>query len=150
MFKKEVKILYIDRECQFEKHGNWMDLKSKEPITAYEGEFQEIPLGIAMTLPKWYKAEIKPRSSSYKNFGFIQANSVGEIENDFCKEWRLPAIFLKFGVIRKYDRICQFQIKLREDAPWYAKIADLFISGFKYTEVDVLTTSRGGLGHTGQ
>ena len=103
-----------------------------------------------MTLPKWYKAEIKPRSSSYKKFGFIQVNSPAEIEHDYSDTWMLPVVFLESKIINKGDRICQFQIKLREDAPWYMKIYDLFRGKFSFKEVQDIYTTRKGLGSTGK
>ena len=39
-----------------------------------------IPLGVCMELPKGYEAVIIPRSSTFKNYGLIQTNSVGLID----------------------------------------------------------------------
>ena len=44
-----------------------------------QGEFRLISLGVAMKLPKGYEAHVVPRSSTYKNFGLIQANHMGVI-----------------------------------------------------------------------
>lgn len=161
--KLSVKVVVENDSLLPEQYGNWIDLKSNKRIqqrsinTPQEREpfiFSIsqvlIPLGIKMTLPKWYRAELKPRSSSFRKFGFIQTNGVGEIEWDYADEWMLPVIFLKEGEIKSGERICQFQISLRPDAPWYIKLRDLFVNGFKFVKVDKLETNRKGFGSTGQ
>ena len=93
-----------------------------------------------MKLPKGYKANVYPRSSTYKNFGIILANSVGQIDNSYSgdnDEWRFPAIALRDTVIHKNDRICQFEIQKIQPE-------------IQFEEVDHLDeVSRGGIGSTG-
>ena len=93
-----------------------------------------------MKLPDGYEAHVVPRSSTYKNFKVIQANSMGIIDNSYSGDndvWMFPAIALEDTKIEKGDRICQFRItksmpKVRLD------------------EVDHLDDqSRGGFGSTG-
>lgn len=60
--------------------GDWIDLRIAEYVTLEAGEFKLIPLGVAMMLPKGYEALVIPRSSTFKKYGIIQANSVGLIE----------------------------------------------------------------------
>ena len=58
------------------------------------GEFCLIPLGVAMELPKGYEAHIVPRSSTFKNFGIIQTNHMGIIDETYCggsDQWYFPA-----------------------------------------------------------
>jgi len=171
MYKRTIKLRIHNPLCDFRRagfnNGNWIDLASNGEysfvipnigVRVEEGfEFRTfhinnvyIPLGVSMTLPKWYKAEIKPRSSTFANYGIIQTNSIGEIEWNFSKEYMFPALAFKKTTLKSGERFCQFQIKLCENAPWYMKIADLFRSGFKFKEVDILTTTRGGLGSTGK
>lgn len=55
--------------------------------------FALLPLGVAMQLPPNCEALIIPRSSTFKNFGIIQANSIGLIDESYCgddDEWKLP------------------------------------------------------------
>ena len=40
-----------------------------------------IPLGFAMEIPKGFKANIYPRSSTYKKWGIIFGNHVGQIDS---------------------------------------------------------------------
>ena len=57
--------------------GDWYDLRTAEDVTMEAGDFRMIPLGVAMELPEGYEAHVVPRSSTYKNFGVIQANHIG-------------------------------------------------------------------------
>ena len=78
------------------------------------GEFRLIPLGVGMKLPKGYEAHIVPRSSTFKNFGIIQTNHMGVIDESYCgpNDWFfMPAYALRDTVIHKNDRICQFRIQ---------------------------------------
>lgn len=94
-------------------NSDWIDLRAAETIEMKQGEFKLIPLGIAMKLPKGYEAHVAPRSSTFKNFGIIQTNSIGVIDESFCgnnDQWFFPAYALRDTVINKNDRICQFRI----------------------------------------
>ncbi len=148
-----VKYVNFSPKYELVKHGNWVDLAAAEDYVMSLHDFQLISLGVAMELPKWYKAELKPRSSTFKRFGIIQTNSIGEIDTEYCGQgdvWKFPALCLVNNtVVLRGARIAQFTIKLREDAPWYMKIKDLF-TRFKLEEVAYLTgKSRGGFGSTG-
>ena len=93
--------------------GDLIDLRSAEDIEIKAGDFKLIHLGIAMQLPNGYMAKIYPRSSTFKNFGIIQANSVGIIDWSYRgskDEWLYPVIALRDTIIHKNDRICQFEI----------------------------------------
>lgn len=115
---KQIKIKLQDRDLippHFIKQGNWVDLRcaSKEQIYLKSGEFKLIPLGVAMELPKGYEAHLVPRSSTFKNFGIIQANSIGIIDSSYCGDndyWFFPALAIRDTVINFNDRICQFRI----------------------------------------
>ena len=120
--------------------GDWIDLRASEDIELKNGEFKMIPLGVSMQLPKGYEALVVPRSSTFKNFGIISANSIGVIDNSYCGDndiWKFPAIALRDTVIKKNERICQFRIIANQPK-------------FKVEEVLVLDNSdRGGIGSTG-
>lgn len=138
-----IKIKYFDDEIdKIEKisKGDLIDLRAAETVEMKKGEFRLISLGVGMKLPKGYKANVYPRSSTYKNFGIILANSVGQIDNSYSgdnDEWRFPAIALRDTVIRKNDRICQFEIQKIQPE-------------IEFVEVDHLDDeSRGGIGSTG-
>lgn len=113
----EIKIKYftdkIDELCYIDGKSDWVDLRAAETVELKAGEFKLIPLGIAMQLPKGYEAHIVPRSSTFKNFGIIQTNSFGVIDESYNgpnDAWFFPAYALRDTRINVNDRICQFRI----------------------------------------
>ncbi len=112
----EIKIKYFSDDIEKVKpisKGDWIDLRASESVELKQGEFRLIPLGVAMELPKGYEAHILPRSSTFKNFGIIQTNSMGIVDNSYCgdnDQWFFPAFALRDTKIEKNDRICQFRI----------------------------------------
>ena len=112
---KTIKIKYFTDIDKIEKIavGDLIDLRAAEDIEMKAFEYKLIPLGIAMKLPKGYEAHVYPRSSTYKNYKLIMANSVGCVDESYCgdnDQWYFPAIALQDTVIHKNDRICQFEI----------------------------------------
>lgn len=139
----EIKVKYFDKEIdKLEKiaKGDLIDLRSAETVEMKAGEYRLIKLGIGIKLPKGFEAHVYPRSSTFKNFGIILANSVGIIDNSYCgddDQWCFPAIALRDTVIHKNDRICKFRIM--ENQP-----------ELEFIEVDKLDdVSRNGIGSTG-
>ena len=117
MSKKTIKIQYlrddIERLCYIDGKSDWIDLRSAEDIELKKGEFGYIPFGVAMQLPEGYEAHIVPRSSTYKNFGIIQTNHMGVIDETYCGPndwWKLPVLAMRDTVIHKNDRVAQFRI----------------------------------------
>lgn len=116
-----IKIKYfnenIDKIKKIDK-GDWIDLRAAERVELKANEFKLIPLGIAMELPEGYEAHVVPRSSTYKNFGIIQTNSMGVIDQSYCGDndmWFFPAYALRDTVIEVNDRICQFRIMKKQE-----------------------------------
>lgn len=140
---KTIKIKYftneIDKITKIEK-GDWIDLRSAVAIELKKGEFKLIPLGVAMQLPNGYEAHIVPRSSTYKNFGVIQTNHQGVVDESYCgdnDQWFFPAYALRDTVINVNDRICQFRIVEKQPE-------------ISFEEVECLgNEDRGGCGSTG-
>ena len=114
--------------------------ETQEDVELKQGDFKLIPLGIAMQLPKGYEAHIIPRSSTFKNFGVIQANHMGMVDESYCgdnDQWYFPAIAMRDTVIHAGDRICQFRIM--EHQPQ-----------LNFVAVETLgDDDRGGIGSTG-
>ena len=155
--------------------GDWVDLRASENVIMHapqagtlkrhkvdgkevshrdvEFDFKLIPLGVAMKFPKGLEAILLPRSSTYKKFGIIQANSMGVIDNTYCgnnDEWKYPAIAMRDTVIHEGDRICQFRIQLSQKATFWQKLKWFLSSGIKIVEVESLDRAdRGGIGSTG-
>ncbi|HIT63130.1 MAG TPA: dUTP diphosphatase [Candidatus Ventrimonas merdavium] len=93
--------------------SDWIDLRAAEDVELKAGEFRLIPLGVAMELPKGYEAHIVPRSSTFKNFGVIQTNHMGVVDESYCgdnDQWFFPAYAVRDTKIQTGDRICQFRI----------------------------------------
>ncbi len=141
---KTIRIKYFDNEIDKIKKidkGDWIDLRSAEEVELKAGEFKLIKLGVGMILPDGYEAHIVPRSSTYKNFGVIQTNHCGIVDESYCgdnDEWRFPAFALRDTVIHKGDRICQFRIVEKQPSIDFEIVEHL-----KYTD-------RGGFGSTGK
>ena len=139
----EIKIKYFSDVERIEKieGGDWIDLRSAEDVSMKAGEFKLIKLGVGMILPHDFEAHVVPRSSTFKNWGIIQANSMGVIDNSYSGEndqWHFPAIAMRDTEIKKNDRICQFRIVRRMDNIGIVKVDHL-------NEI-----SRGGIGSTGK
>lgn len=141
---KTIKIKYFNDEIErIEKidKGDWIDLRSAETVELKQGEFKLIKLGIGMILPTGYEAHVVPRSSTFKNFGVIQTNHCGIIDESYCgdnDQWRFPAFALRDTVIHKNDRICQFRIVKKQPEIEFHTIEHLS------------DTDRGGFGSTGK
>ena len=110
-----VKYLKSDMEplCYVDGKSDWIDLRIAETVQMKAGEFRLLPLGIAIALPKGYEAHIVPRSSTFKNFGIIQTNHMGVVDESYCgdgDQWYMPAYALRDTVIEAGSRICQFRI----------------------------------------
>lgn len=114
--KINIKIKYHNKDLikiEKTKKGDWIDLRAAESVDIKKGEFKLISLGISMELPKGYEAIVAPRSSSFKNFGIIQSNSIGIIDESYCGDddvWKFPAIAFRDTHIDVNDRICQFRL----------------------------------------
>lgn len=140
----QIKIKYhtdgIDKIAAI-KTGDWIDLRAAETVELKKGELRYISLGVSMKLPEGYEAQVAPRSSTFKNWGIIQANSLGIIDNSYSGTndiWKFPAYAVRDTVIEKNERICQF--RLMEKMP-----------EIEFIEADRLDeTDRGGFGTTGR
>lgn len=100
-------LTYIDGK------SDWIDLRAAADVTLKKGEFKLIPLGVGMKLPKGYEAHVVPRSSTFKNFGIIQTNHQGVIDESYCgnnDQWHMPVLAVRDTEIHVNDRICQFRI----------------------------------------
>ena len=103
----------IEPLCYVDGKSDWIDLRAAETVELKAGEFRLIPLGVAMKLPEGYEALVAPRSSTFKNYGVLQANSLGIVDESYCgdnDQWRWPAYAVRDTVIHVNDRICQFRI----------------------------------------
>ena len=139
----DVKIVHHNPNLQhIEKidKGDWIDLRASKAYHLKAGEFALIDLGVSMKLPDGYEAHIVPRSSTFKNYGIIQTNSMGVIDNSYSGTndiWMMPVYATRDTYIKLNDRICQFRI--------FEKMPELnMIEANSLDDVN-----RGGFGSTG-
>ncbi|MBK5896298.1 dUTP diphosphatase [Catonella massiliensis] len=139
-----IKIKYftdkIDKLCYIAGNSDWIDLRVAEDVVMKKGEFRLIRLGVAMELPRGYEAHVVPRSSTYKNFGLIQTNHMGVIDESYkgdADEWKWPALAMRDTEVHVGDRLCQFRIMKHQPQ-------------INFLEVDSLENEdRGGFGTSG-
>lgn len=139
----QIKIKYftdqIDKLAKITQ-GDWIDLRSAETVALKAGDFKLIPLGVAMQLPAGYEAHIAPRSSSFKNWGILQTNSIGIIDNSYRgdnDQWLMSVYATRDTIINQNDRICQFRIVKNQEPVEFIAVEHLDNS------------DRGGYGSTG-
>lgn len=135
-----IKIKYLADVLPVEQNGDWIDLRSAVDIMLFRDQYAEIPLGIAVQLPKGYEAIVAPRSSTFRRYGLLPANGIGIIDEAYCgpnDQWHFPVLPTRCVKIEKGDRICQFRILKHMDK-------------LDIQTVDELTgPDRGGFGSTG-
>lgn len=117
----QIRIKYFEEDIEcirlIENKSDWYDLRAAETVTMLKGDFRLIPLGIAIELPKGYEAHVVPRGSTFKNFGVLQTNSMGIIDESYKgngDQWFFPALAMRNTTIKKGDRICQFRIMQKQ------------------------------------
>lgn len=121
--------------------GDWIDLRAAETVRINPGEYKAVPLGVAMELPRGYEALIAPRSSAFKRYSVMLANSIGIVDESYKgdnDEWHFLAYATTYTTIPKGERICQFRIIKHQPK-------------IKLKEVKTLgNPNRGGIGSTGR
>ena len=126
---------------EMNEKGDWVDLRAAQDMKLWEGCSYRISLGISVELPEGYEAHVAPRSSTFKNWGIIQTNSVGVIDNSYCGDndiWMMPVYATRDIYINKNDRVCQFRIVEKQPH-------------LEFETVDHLgNEDRGGFGITGR
>ena len=139
-----IRIQYLNDQIERLRYiggkSDWIDLRSAEDVSLKKGEFHLIPLGVAMKLQEGYEAHIVPRSSTFKNFGIIQTNHMGVIDESYSGPndwWFMPVIAMRDTVIRFNDRICQFRLMRHQPE-------------IRFEEGTLSGEDRGGFGSTGK
>ena len=131
----------IDKLRYIDGKSDWIDLRAAQDVELKAGEFKLIPLGVAMQLPKGYEAHVVPRSSTFKNYGILQVNSMGVIDETYSgdkDQWFMPVYATRDTVIKTNERICQFRIMEHQPVIEFEEIANL------------VGENRGGFGSTGR
>lgn len=140
----ELKVKRLNQEAKLPNYAHigdaGMDICSIEDTTIKSGETKLIKTGIAIELPKWFEAQIRPRSGLALKHSITVLNSPGTI--DECYRGEIGVILINHGnedfKVEKHMRIAQMVIKP--------------IFSVDILEVDDLTESKrgeSGFGSTG-
>ncbi len=137
-----IKVKYMDgmEELENIEQGDWVDLRVAKSFSIKQWDSGILPLGVAMKLPKGYEALVVPRSSTFKRYGLLMANSVGVIDESYCGNgdfWGFPFFATRDVEIIKNTRIAQFRIFRHQTPLTFDKVERLDCK------------SRGGFGSTG-
>ena len=140
----EISIKYVrDDTKRLEKieQGDWIDLYADDDYALKSGDFKLIDLGVIIKLPKDHEGYLLPRSSTFKNFGVIQTNGMGIVDESYCGPndvWRMPVLAMRDTTIKRGDKIAQFRVA--------NKMPEVSL-----TEIEIVTEKdRGGFGSTGK
>jgi dUTP pyrophosphatase len=112
----------------------------EEDIVLLPRQYRAIPTGIALSLPKGYEAQIRPRSGLSLRHGVTVLNAPGTIDADYRGE--VMAILVNHGSesfsIKRGMKIAQMVIAAHVHAQWEETEA-----------LETTTRGTGGFGSTG-
>lgn len=142
--EKTIKIKYhtdkIEKLRYIDGKSDWIDLRSAEDYILKKGDFKLINLGVSVEIPKGYEMLIASRSSTFKNFGLIQTNAVGIVDESYCADTDVlmwPCLATRDTEIHVNDRLCQFRIIEHQPSIIFEEVESLG------------NDARGGFGSTG-
>lgn len=136
-------VQYLDdtiEKLEVKENSDWIDLRAANDYLIKAGQHKLIDLGVAIKLPEGYEAYIVPRSSTFKNYGLLQPNSPGIVDNSYCGPndwWRMSVYATRDTVVKKNERICQFRINKKQPQ-------------IKFVEGKMTDPDRSGFGSTGK
>ena len=120
-----------------------MDLMAyiKNKITINPGKTAMIPTGIAISIPKNYEIQIRPRSGLAAKKGISVLNTPGTIDSDYRGEIKIILINLskKLFVVKSGDRVAQMIL---------CPVAKGILKEVKNLPISI--RSKGGFGSTGK
>jgi dUTP pyrophosphatase len=120
----EVKILQLDKELSLPKYETdgsaGMDLYSTKNTWIIPGQISVISTGIAISLPKGYEAQIRPRSGLAAKHGITVVNAPGTIDSDYRGEIKiiLTNLSRQQHQVLRGNRIAQMVINRVEQINW--------------------------------
>ena len=121
--------------------SDWIDLRAAKDYQLKKGEFALIDLGISVQLPRGYEMITAARSSLFKNYGLIQTNAIGVIDETYCGDDDvicMPVYATRDTEVHINDRVCQFRIFEHQPR-------------IRFEECETLgNQTRGGFGSTGR
>lgn len=144
----QIKIKRLDHSADiplpsYETEGaSGMDLRAavKDKTLLHPGEVKLIPTGLAISVPRGYEAQIRPRSGLALTYGIGMVNAPGTIDSDYRGE--VGVIMINWGAkpfeIHRGDRIAQMLIT----RVYRADIEEA-------DDLDPTERGEGGFGHSG-
>lgn len=91
------------------------DYLSDTGMLYYEkGDVLLIGLGLAIQPPENYEIILAPRSSTFKNYGFLLSNSVGIGDCSYRGEYMAMVYCTRDGKIDYNDRFLQFRVQKQQ------------------------------------
>jgi dUTP pyrophosphatase len=117
--------LYVDTcaRCENDEESIKIAFKNrkKENCLFYKkGDVVVVGLGVAIELPYYHEAEIRPRSSTFGNTGLLLTNSVGTIDELYRgdgDEWCGKFYATRDGSIERFQRLLQFKVEKKMVTP---------------------------------
>ncbi len=118
------------------------DFEALEDVVFAPGEWKMVETGTVIATPEWYCLVVAPRSSIFKNYGLMQVNSVGIVDQDYCGDTdtiKFPYINMRKEevMIKKGERI------------WQGMFVKIEKPEFQLVE-KMEASDRGGFGTTGR
>lgn len=117
------------------------DFEAAEDVVFAPGEWRLVDTGTVIETPVGYCLVIAPRSSTFKNYGLMQVNSIGIVDQDYCGDTdsiKFPFLNMRKEevVIKKWERIGQGMF-VKIEKPEFQLVENME------------NTDRGGFGTTG-
>ena len=119
-----------------------MDLSADldAPVVIEPGEIALIPCGFAMSMPRGFEAQVRPRSGLATKHGISMPNAPGTVDSDYRGEMKVPLINL--------GRVAfVVEPKMRVAQMVFARVARAEISFVN--ELSETNRGSGGFGSTG-
>ena len=117
------------------------DFEALEDVVFAPGEWKLVDTGTVIATPEGYCLVIAPRSGTFKNYGLMQVNSIGIIDQDYCGD----ADTVKFAYINMLKEAVHIKKGERIGQGMFVKIEKP-----EFQLVDMMNAAdRGGFGTTG-
>ena len=126
----------VDIEGNVERHGNWYDIPLPTAVSLKADEYAAVDLGVKTKMPQGYEAHLIARSSTFRKYGVLLANSVRLIDYDYNKPWQAMLYATKDIEVPAGTRLVQFTI--------------VKTLGFSLNHAKVIDEGRGYSGSTGR
>ena len=117
------------------------DRNSFDYLEYKKGDVLVLNYGVAIQLPFFHEAQIRPRSSTFKNTGLLLTNTPSTLDESYKGDedyWLGIFYATRDGFITRFDRLTQFKVEQKMVKP-----------EIEYVE-KLGNNNRGGYGSTGK